>query len=90
MTFGLSGNDLFKNRQKDLFGVVYGFAGVSSKLRSAIDPVLRVGNEHTFEAFYNYSITPWLWLTADLQIIRPVTQTAKTSVIPASRLVVHF
>lgn len=90
MSVGLGGNGLLKNRQKDQFGFAYVFAGVSSELRSAIDPVLRVGNEHSIEAFYNYSITRWLWLTGDLQIIRPVTRTAKTSVIPASRLVVHF
>jgi len=40
--------------------------------------------------FYNFHITPWLRLTGDLQIIRPVRAIANTAVVPGARLVVIF
>jgi len=90
MTFGVGGNGLFKSRQRDRFGVAYGFTGASRKLRSALAPLLKIGNEHIFETFYNFSITPGIWLTGDVQIIRPVLQSAKTAVVPGIRLVINF
>ncbi len=87
---GLGGSAPFKNRLRDQFGIVYSFTGVSRKLRSILDSVFPTRNEESMEAFYNFSITPWLSLTADLQIVRPVTRSAQTSVIPGARLVVHF
>lgn len=90
MTFGVGGNGLFKNRKRDRFGIAYGFTGASQKLRSALEPLLKIGNEHIFETFYNFSITPGIWLTGDVQIIRPVLQSAKTAVVPGVRLVINF
>jgi porin len=87
---GLGGNGLFKTRQKDRFGIAYGVSGVSEKLKSALLPVLRVRDEHTFETFYNFSLTPWLWLACDFQVIRPAQRPAELSFVTGTRLVVHF
>lgn len=90
LTFGIGGSGLFKSRRKDQFGAAYGFTGVSPKLKSAINPLLQVRDEHNFETFYNFAITPWLWLMADLQIIRPVLQSSELAIVPGTRLVIHF
>jgi len=39
--------------------------------------------------FYNFHITPWLRLTADLQVLRP-TRSIATAIVPGARLEVIF
>ena len=91
---GLGGNGLIKSRNNDEFGVAYAFSDLSSVLKDNID-LLTIGNrrpraEHQFEAFYNLHITPWLRLTGDLQIVRPVRNNVDTAIIPGARLVMIF
>jgi porin len=90
MTFGIGGSGLLKKRRKDRFGVAYSWANVSRKLRNALAPLVQIKDEHNFEAFYNFSITPWLSLTGDVQIVRPVLKSADRAVVPGVRLVVHL
>jgi hypothetical protein len=40
--------------------------------------------------FYNFHITPWLRLTADLQILRPVRPGVDNAIVPGARLEVIF
>jgi porin len=91
---GLGGNGLIKSRNNDEFGVAYAFSDLSSVLKDNID-LLTIGNrrpraEHQLEAFYNLHITPWLRLTGDLQIVRPVRQNVDTAIVPGARLVMIF
>jgi carbohydrate-selective porin OprB len=85
---------LFKSRNRDEFGVAYAFSDLSSVLKDNIN-LLTIGDrtlqpEHQFEGFYNFHITPWLRLTADLQIIRGVRPRVDTAVVPGARLVMIF
>jgi hypothetical protein len=50
--------------------------------------LLRV--EHQVELFYNFHITPWFRLTADLQVLRPTRPIAQTAIIPGARLELIF
>ena len=50
----------------------------------------RLRAEHQVEMFYNFHITPWLRLTADLQILRPNRPIAGTAIVPGARLEVIF
>ena len=50
----------------------------------------RLRAEHQIELFYNLHITPWLRLTADLQIIRPNRPIADTAIVPGVRLKMIF
>lgn len=91
---GLGGNGIFKSRQQDEFGIAYAYTGLSNVLKDNLN-LATVGNvrphaEHQFEGFYMLHITPWLRLTGDLQIIRPVVRRADTAVIPGARLEVIF
>ncbi len=89
---GLGGNGLFTGRPRDEFGVGYAYTDLSEELKDNLD-LLPLGgtlkSEHQLEAFYNLHLTPWLQLTGDLQILRPVRQ-ADTAIVPAVRLRVVF
>ena len=87
---GVGGNVPFRSRPRDLFGAAYSFTGLSGTLKDALDPLVRVRDEHEFEVFYNFSLTPWLYLTGDLQIVRPFRPRADTAVVPGVRLHVIF
>jgi porin len=87
---GLGGNGIFRERSQDDFGIAYSYTDLSKVLTDNLN-LVTVGNvrpraEHQFEGFYNFQITPWLRLTGDLQIIRPVVRRADTAVIPGARL----
>ena len=91
---GVGGNGLIKSRNSDEFGVGYAYTDLSSVLKDNID-LISVGNrrpraEHQLEVFYNLHITPWLRLTGDLQIIRPVRNNVDTAIVPGARLVMIF
>ena len=49
------------------------YTDLSDVLKDNLDPLTmrRLRAEHQVEMFYNFHITPWLRLTADLQILRP-------------------
>jgi len=55
-------------------GVGYYYAGLSPYLKDSLAPELIIGNEQGWELFYNFAVTRWLVLGADLQIITPVWQ----------------
>jgi porin len=90
---GLGGNGLFKSRRRDEFGVSYAYTDLSEVLKDNIDLLQlreRLRSEHQVELFYNLHITPWLRLTADLQIIRPNRPIADTAIVPGGRLRIIF
>jgi porin len=91
---GLGGNGIFKGRRQDEFGMGYAYTGLSDVLKDNINLVTiglaRPRAEHQFEGFYNFHITPWLRLTGDIQIIRPVVRRASTAIVPGARLEVIF
>ena len=89
---GFGGNGLFKSRLADEFGVAYAYTDLSKVLKDDLQLIgfrqQRV--EHQFETFYNFHITPWLRLTADLQVLRPTRPTAPTAIVPGVRFEVIF
>jgi porin len=89
---GLGGNGLFANRPNDEFGLAYAFTDVSSILKDNLDPVTigRIRGEHQVEMFYNFRVSPWLWLTGDLQIIRPTRPNLADAIVPGARLEIRF
>ena len=91
---GLGGNGLFESRPRDEFGIAYAYTDLSEVLKDNVDLLTLGGRrpraEQQVEMFYNFHITPWLRLTADLQIIRPTQSTADTAIIPGTRLKIIF
>jgi porin len=58
-------------RRNSAFGIGYYYYEFSSDLRSAVAPLVNLKNEQGVEIFYNFAITPWFGVTADLQWIDP-------------------
>ncbi len=90
VNIGISGNSPFKNRPRDLFGVAYAFDSISGDLKDALDPLVRLRDEHQFEVFYNFALTPWCYLTGDLQVVRPARPRADTAIVPGLRMRIVF
>jgi len=71
MVAGLGGNPLFFNRHQDNFGLGYFYYNLSDVLEASFNPLASISDESGFEIYYNYSITPWFYIGADIQYIDP-------------------
>lgn len=87
---GIAGEAMFANRPDDRFGIGIFSTSWSSALRQALSPLQPLGNERGLELFYNYAITPWFMLTADLQVIAPAIRGTPTETVAAVRAKVSF
>ena len=89
LTLGLGGDAVLERRRHDRWGVAYTQDGVSFKYREQARP-FNLNSENVLEAFYGFAITPFVVLSADLQVIRPMLQGSGTAVLPGVRLVIDF
>lgn len=90
ITIGLGGTSLFKSRKTDRFGIGFFTYGLSNALKDALRPVLNIRREFGAEAFYRFSITPWLHITPDLQVLPPTIVNKDTRVFFAVRTKINF
>ena len=90
INIGVGGNSPFKKRPRDLFGVAYSFNSISGDFKDALSPVARFRNAHEFEAFYNLALTPWMYFSPDLQLVRPSRPRVDLAVVPGARLKIVF
>lgn len=67
---GVGGHSLLRGRDNDTFGIGYSFNGVSADFKTALEPV-RLRNESAGELYYNFAVTTWSLVTADLQFVDP-------------------
>ena len=69
---GLGGNNLLAGRENDRWGTGFFHFGLTEPLLAGL-AALEVNrrSEGGVEGFYNLAITPWLHLSADLQVIDP-------------------
>ncbi len=70
---GVGGKGIFSARSLDRYGIGYYYIVASNPRFTGLLGRSRefLRNEYGFEVFYNFSITPWLQLTPDIQVIRP-------------------
>jgi len=80
---------LIPGRSLDNWGIGYYYAALSPHLKDSLAPSLRIRDEQGGEMFYNFALTPWFILGADLQIIKPALGT-KNAVFPGLRAVIRF
>ncbi|WP_281930388.1 carbohydrate porin [Methylocystis iwaonis] len=84
---GLAGNNLIEGRENDRWGVGFFHYGLTKPLLSALEALdVRRRSEGGVEAFYNLAITPWLRLSADLQLIDPWNPAKQRETYMALRL----
>lgn len=86
---GIGGTGMIPGRSLDNWGVGYYYAAPSSDLKNSLELVQIIRNEQGFEAFYNFAVTPWLVLGADLQVINP-SLADRTAVFCGLRTVIRF
>jgi porin len=49
-----------------------------------------VRDERGLELFYNVGVTPWCHVTADMQVITPILQSAQTTLVFGVRMKLDF
>jgi len=87
---GIGGRPLFFNRPQDSFGVGLFFYAFSDDLQDAVEPLINFRDEKGVEIYYSYAITPWLYLTPDLQYIDPASGGKSNAFVAALRARIRF
>lgn len=90
ITGGIGGKGLFPRRPNDGFGLGYFYYDFSDVLQSSLDPLAELDDESGIEAYYSFSVRPWLLLTVDLQYVDPVTATNDDALIGGVRAKIRF
>ncbi|PWS36242.1 hypothetical protein DFH01_13720 [Falsiroseomonas bella] len=71
---GIGGTGLIPGRSRDNWGIAYYYNAPSRDLMSAFAPRVRIKDEQGLEAFYNFQVTPWLTVGANVQVIAPTLE----------------
>lgn len=87
---GVGGRSMLAGRTLDTFGVGYFYLGLSDNFVTLVSPFIALQDEHGFEAFYNFAVTPWCRLTYDLQVVNPSAAVLDTAIINGLRLQMLF
>lgn len=90
VTAGIGGRALFFGRPQDSFGLGAFRYNLSDVLQSTLSPATRFRDESGIEAFYSYAVTPWLYVGADIQYIKPAAGSFQNALIPALRCQIRF
>jgi len=87
---GVAGRALFFGRPRDNFGIAAYLYNLSDALQNSLSASTRFRDEAAAEAFYSYSVTPWLYVGANIQYIRPASGSFKNALVPAIRTQIRF
>jgi porin len=81
---------LLESRPHDRMGVAGYYNGLSSDFKELVSPVIGLRSPWGFEIYYNYQMTPWSHLTADLQFVQNQRKGNDFAIIPGVRMVIDF
>jgi porin len=88
---GIGGTGLFRGRELDSFGVGYYYYNLSDALEETLNGrIERFGDEQGVEVYYSYAVTPWLYITPDLQLINPPGNVKENAFIAGLRTNIRF
>jgi porin len=88
---GLGGNNLLAGRENDRWGIGFFHFGLTEPLLAGLAALdVNRRSEGGVEGFYNLAVTPWLRLSADLQVIDPWNPSASRATYAALRLQTKF
>jgi len=87
---GIGGKALFFGRPQDSFGLGVFRYDLSDVLQNTLAASTKFRDEAGAEAFYSYAVTPWLYVGADLQYVKPAAGSFKNALIPALRTQIRF
>ena len=83
---GVGAKGLIPGRDADQLGAGFFYASASGKLPK----ILRLDHGSGVEFYYNFAVTGWLNVTADLQVIDPALRGIDTSVVLGLRMKAEF
>jgi porin len=86
---GIGGTGLIPGRSRDNWGIAYYYDAPSRDLQESLSPLLTIRDEQGVEIFYNFAVTPWFTVGADLQVINP-SLGKDTAILPGLRSVTRF
>lgn len=87
---GVGGKGLIPGRSRDNWGAGYYYDVLSKYFIQAVEPIQHLNNnEQGWEFFYNFSLTPWLVIGADFQLIKPLASTQNAN-YGGLRLMINF
>lgn len=88
---GISGTSPIPGRENDKFGAGVFYVGFSSGLKDGLRLAgIPARDECGLEVFYSMPLTPWMQVTADVQVIRPPVDNRDTAIIAGLRAVITF
>ena len=87
---GLAGHNMVPGRPDDVFGIGYYYYNFRDDLQKAVSPVSNFDTEQGVEAFYNFAVTPWFNISADIQWIDPANGDNDSTWLGALRVGVTF
>jgi porin len=88
---GLGGNNLLAAHENDRWGIGFFHFGLTEPLLAGLAALdVNRRSEGGMEGFYNLAVTPWLRLSADLQVIDPWNPSASRATYAALRLQTKF
>lgn len=85
LTAGVSAKGVVPSRPDDRFGVGLFYLGLSGDFRSTLSPFVHVSDEYGAEIFYDYAVTPWFRLAADVQVVNPALADNETAIFAGLR-----
>jgi porin len=86
---GVGGTGLIPGRSRDNWGVGFYYDAVRSYLKESLESTLTIRDEKGWELFYNFFVTQWLTMGADVQLIDP-SLADETAVFSGLRAVIRF
>ncbi|MEE9359387.1 MAG: carbohydrate porin [Hyphomicrobium sp.] len=90
-TVGLTASGVIPGREHDGFGVGYFYTGLSDNFKQLLNVInLPLRDLQGVEVYYKFGLTPWLAVTADLQVVQPSVKALDTDVIAGVRTKVTF
>lgn len=91
LSFGIGGNSPIESRSADRFGAGWFYASTSNQIGPVLESVFGpIGNGQGIELFYNYQLTPAIYITPDLQVLVPARQEVDTSLVVGVRAQLIF
>jgi porin len=87
---GIGGRALFFGRPQDSFGLGAYRYNLSDVLQDSLSPNTKFKDESAIEAFYSYAVTPWLYVGADIQYIKPAAGSFDNALVLALRTQIRF
>ncbi len=89
LLFGVGGRALFFGRPQDNFGLVVYYYNLSDVLQHSLTKT-KFDDESAIEVYYNWAVTPWLYVGPDIQYINTATGNFDNALVVGLRMQIRI